>query len=132
MAAASLKNRNGRTEALGIAKRVARRSIRNSGVMDCGLCHGAAGAAHMFNRLFQSTGEPVFKEASQKWFRHLLRMRSPAGVGGFFAVQTAAGRITAVAESGLLLGAAGVALTLLAAATNIKPSWDRMMLLSTK
>src|SRR5262249_31072375 len=75
MAATSVKNRNWRTEALRIAKSVARRSIRNSGVMDCGLCHGAAGVAHIFNRLFQSTGEPVFKEASQKWFRHLLRMR---------------------------------------------------------
>jgi hypothetical protein len=132
VAATSVKNLNWRTEGRRIAKTVARRPIRNSGVIDCGLCHGAAGVAHMFNRLFQSTGEPVFKEASQKWFRHLLRMRSSDGVGGFFAAQSTAGRITAVAERGLLMGAAGVALSLLAAATDIEPSWDRMMLLSMK
>jgi hypothetical protein len=35
-----------------------------------------------------------------------------------------------VADPGILTGAAGVALALLAAATPIEPSWDRMLLVS--
>jgi hypothetical protein len=35
-----------------------------------------------------------------------------------------------VAEPGILTGAAGVALALLAATTNLEPQWDRMMLVS--
>jgi hypothetical protein len=35
-----------------------------------------------------------------------------------------------VADPGILTGAAGVALALLAATTDIEPEWDRMMLVS--
>jgi hypothetical protein len=35
-----------------------------------------------------------------------------------------------MAETGLLTGAAGVALSLLAAATSVEPEWDRVLLVS--
>jgi hypothetical protein len=35
-----------------------------------------------------------------------------------------------ITEVGIVEGAAGIALTLLAAATDVEPAWDRMFLLS--
>jgi hypothetical protein len=40
-----------------LALAAARRPRGFSGVVDAGLCHGAAGLGHVFNRLFQATGE---------------------------------------------------------------------------
>src|SRR5262249_52458102 len=41
--------------AVVIAHQAARRPVAQSGVRDAGLCHGAAGLGHLFNRLFQAT-----------------------------------------------------------------------------
>ncbi len=121
-----------RKEALGLARNIARRPAIDSGVDDCGLCHGAAGVGHLFNRLFQSTGDPLLKQAARKWFRHLLQMRrTSGGIAGFFALQAdSKGTRVTVAHPGLLEGAAGVALALLAAATDFEPNWDRALIVS--
>jgi hypothetical protein len=42
-------------EALSIARRAAQRPAGKSGVVDAGLCHGASGLGHIFNRLYQAT-----------------------------------------------------------------------------
>jgi class I lanthipeptide synthase len=115
---------------LRLGRTVAQCPASDSGVKDCGLCHGAAGVAHLFNRLFQATGEPLFKTAAVRWFGRTLQMRRPSqDVAGFFALEiTRNKRWRAVAKLGLLEGATGVALALLAAATEVEPNWDRMML----
>ena len=121
-----------REEALRLARNVARRPASDYGIRDCGLCHGAAGVGHLFNRLFQGTGDPLFKEAALSWFRRTLRMRRASqGIAGFLAIEVGPnGRWRPTAKIGLLEGATGVALGLLAAATNVEPSWDRMMVVS--
>jgi lantibiotic modifying enzyme len=118
--------------ALSIARRAARRPSEESGVVDVGLCHGAAGLGHLFNRLFQATGEPCLAEAARSWFQRALAMRRPGrGVGGFEARQPGdGGAMTWVADPGLLTGAAGVALALLAATTPVEPAWDRALLVA--
>jgi len=122
-------NTKWREEAFRLARNAARRTASESGVKDCGLCHGAAGVGHLFNRLFQGTGDPLFKEAALSWFHRTLRMRRASeGIAGFFALELgSSGRLRSTAKVGLLAGATGVALALLAAATNVEPSWDRMM-----
>jgi hypothetical protein len=117
-------------KARAVARRAARRSPEETGVADAGLCHGAAGLGHLFNRLFQATGEPVLAEAARFWFDRTLALREPGqGIGGYRAWAPGDnGARTWVAEPGLLTGAAGVALALLAAATPLEPSWDRIML----
>jgi hypothetical protein len=53
------------------------------------------------------------------------------GVAGFPAWESSTdGEGAWRAEPGILTGAAGVGLALLAAATPIAPAWDRMLLLS--
>jgi hypothetical protein len=116
--------------ALAIALRAAARPPEQAGVRDAGLCHGAAGLGHLFNRLYQASGEPRLAEAARFWFRRTLELRHPGhGIAGFAAF-TPEREERWVDEPGLLTGAAGIALALLAAATPVVPAWDRMLLVS--
>jgi lantibiotic modifying enzyme len=119
-------------EARAIARRAAQRPPEESGVVDAGLCHGAAGLGHLFNRLFQATGDQCLAEAARFWFERTLQMRRPCrGVGGYEAWQLDDdGQVTWIADPGLLTGAAGIALSLLAATTTVEPAWDRLLLVS--
>src|SRR6266536_2682886 len=121
-------------EAMMIARRAAARPVEKSGVVDCGLCRGAAGAGHLFNRLFQASGDEMLWDAARFWFARTLEMRKPGeAVAGFPAWMPDPERPEDkrwVAEPGILEGASGVALALLAATTDIEPEWDRMMLVS--
>lgn len=130
-AALSTNNAAWKDEALQLGRKVARRPLRESRVVDSGLCHGAAGVGHLFNRIFQRTGEPLFKQAARKWFQHTLDMRRPRqSVAGFFSKRRGRnGKLRCVPTAGLLEGAAGVALALLAASTDIEPNWDRMLMI---
>jgi lantibiotic modifying enzyme len=119
-------------EALAIARAAAARQDNTAGVLDAGLCHGAAGLGHLFNRLFHAAGDPCFAEAARFWFRRCLEMRQPGrGVAGFSRYwQRQDGADCWLKDPGLLTGAAGIALALLAAATPIEPAWDRMLLVA--
>jgi hypothetical protein len=119
-------------EALALARSSAERPFEGSGVIDPGLCHGAAGAAHLFNRLFQATGEAVFSAAARGWIERLYALRRVEGArAGFMAwLPGEAGGYEWLDDPGLLTGAAGVGLALLAAATAIEPAWDRILLVS--
>ncbi len=115
-------------DAMRIALRAASRSLESSGIEDAGLCHGAAGIGHIFNRLFQATGDERFAEAARRWLEQALAYREPGeGIGGFLALGGNGGR-ERVADTGFLTGAAGVGLALLAACTPIEPAWDRALL----
>jgi hypothetical protein len=118
------------TAALAVARRAAQRPFEQSGVRDAGLCHGAAGLGHLFNRLFQATGELWLADTARSWFARALAMRQPGrGIGGYAAwLPGDDGVLAWLADPGLLTGAAGVALALLAAATPIEPAWDRVLL----
>lgn len=116
--------------ALAIARRAAARPVDQAGVKDVGLCHGAAGLGHLFNRLYQASGEPWLAEQAESWFERTLAMRRPGrGIGGYEAWQLGDdGETTWIADPGLLTGAVGIALALLAAITPVEPAWDRMLL----
>jgi hypothetical protein len=105
---------------------------------DASLALGTAGAAHLANRLFHVSGEPVFLEASRRWFAHTIDRFDPSnGFGGFrfwsepwqndYIAEVPTGWID---NPGIAGGAAGIALALAAAATGVEPGWDRMLLAS--
>jgi lantibiotic biosynthesis protein len=79
-------------------------------VGDAGLCHGAAGLAHLYNRFYQATGEALLRDAACDWFARTLAMQH------------------ARRGHGLLEGTIGIGLALLAAISGIEPGWDRMLL----
>ena len=119
-------------EALDIARYTTERPPEQSGVVDAGLCHGAAGLGHIYNRIFQATGEERFKQAARFWFERTLDMRRVGqGIAGFSALRSdELGEERRVDDSGILTGAAGIALALLSAVAPIEPEWDKMLLVA--
>jgi hypothetical protein len=101
--------------ATGLALRAAARPPGQAGVTDPGLCHGSAGLAHLFNRMYQVTAEPALAEAARFWGERTLELCATAAPG----------------HPGLLEGTAGVALALEALGTTAEPVWDQMLLVST-
>lgn len=112
-AARALDDAELEAEAIAIAHAMAR-SLDGRGVVATGICHGAAGVAHIFNRMYQTTGDALLGEAARGWIDRLLAMRRDREP-----------------EPGVLVGASGVALVLLAAATELEPGWDRRLLVTT-
>lgn len=99
----------------------------NDGIVDAPLCHGTAGAAHIFNRLYQISGNKDFLETASRWFERLLAMRSPGeGIGGFLSFSEGGYQPAA----GFLEGSAGIGLAMLAATSNVEPAWDRILAMS--
>ena len=116
--------------ALEAALSAAERPEEASRIRDAGLCHGAAGIAHLFNRLYQATGEEKLAEAARFWYGWALRFRQPGeGVAGFRSWTTDNdGNQDWRSDPGFLEGAAGIGLALLAAISPVEPEWDRLLL----
>lgn len=104
----------------------ATRATDDAGVVDAGLCHGAAGLLHVFNRLWQATGDETFRAAALRWAEHTLALRGE-GVGGYRSFNPMA-ETRWEDDPGLLTGAAGIGLALLAATTDVEPRWDIILL----
>ena len=129
MSAATATGRDDwRADALALAHGMAARPVEQSQAIDTGLCHGAAGVAHMFNRMAQTTGDTALGQAADTWFTHALSMRRSEAVGGFPRANPASGTIVWEPETDLLTGATGVALALHAAISPIEPAWDQLLL----
>jgi lantibiotic modifying enzyme len=100
-------------------------------VVDTGLCHGSAGLAQICLRLGNEHDDPRLRAAASTWTRHVLDMRRDGeAIAGFPALLELETGVAWRPAHGLLVGAAGVGLTLLAAATTWPPGWDRALLLS--
>jgi hypothetical protein len=120
--------------ALEIARHAAERPDTLARVSDPGLCHGACGVAHLFNRMYQTTGDEPLARAAERWFERALAFQQPdVGVGGFRSWATGAdGEQDWRDDPGFLEGGAGVALALLAATSSVGPEWDRLLLASAR
>jgi len=120
-------------EALAVAHAAAARPESTSGVRDQGVCHGSAGLAHLYNRLWQATGEEAFEIAARFWIERTLDGRVPGeGIAGFrtWRAGTRGSGGFWEAEPGFLEGATGIGLALLGAVSQVEPEWDRILLLS--
>jgi lantibiotic biosynthesis protein len=114
--------------ATGLAVRAAARPHDQTGVTDAGLCHGSAGLAHLFNRMYEMTAEPALAEAARFWIERTLELCPVTGPGRDATFTDT--RWPACQGSGLLEGTAGVALAMEAASTTVEPLWDQMLLVS--
>jgi len=118
-----------RAAGLEVALDCAGRGLHDAFITDAGICHGAAGIAHLFNRMAQATGDAALRAAAVTWIDHTLAMRSDEPLAGFPAnMPEEDGKRRMVADASLLTGAAGIALVLHAASSEIEPSWDRLLL----
>lgn len=112
--------------ALAMLRGTAQISVADAGVRDAAFCHGAGGNAHIFNRLYQATGEELFRKAALRWYAHMLSLREPGkGLAGFQNwAPSEDGEPGWESSPGLLDGAVGIGLILLAACSEITPDWD--------
>jgi lantibiotic modifying enzyme len=131
-AARAVGNAEWERQALDIALTAAARDESTSYVRDAGLCHGTAGLGHLFNRMFQTTGEERLAEAARFWFERTYAFQAPGEpVAGFRAWEVGTlGQPGWRPDGGFLEGAAGVGLALLGAVSGLEPAWDRILLVS--
>lgn len=115
-------------EALATAVSCAARGLEDANRMDAVLCHGAAGHGHIFNLLWQRTGDERLRDAARSWMTVALRLRAPGdGLAGYRTFQSRAEKPSAL--PGVLDGAAGIGLALLAATGRRAPHWHQFMML---
>lgn len=118
--------------ALDIALRAATTPPEAAGVDDAGLCHGAFGLAHLYNRFYQAGGGDTFAAAARLWYSRGLDMRRPGrGIAGFESWEfDTTLQLDWRTDPGFLAGASGIGLALLAALTTTEPEWDSLLMLS--
>ena len=90
-------------------------------------CHGVAGLLQITLRFANDTRLPLFTEAAVSLTEELLSAYEPDSLLGYRNREPGGTRVD---QPGLLDGAPGVLLVLLAASTGVEPSWDRAFLLS--
>lgn len=90
-------------------------------------CHGVAGLLQITLRFAHDTHDPLFVRAATELTGQLLDLYAPHHPLGYYDLEPGGNRVD---QPGLLDGAPGVVLSLLAAATRVPPGWDRLFLLS--
>lgn len=91
------------------------------------LCHGTAGLLQIVLRFLNRSEEEFLQKLASELTQQLLDSYDPTSTVGFHDIDSSGSHVD---NPGLLEGAAGIALTLLAAANATEPAWDRMLLLS--
>jgi lantibiotic modifying enzyme len=125
-----LNDRELKNEALNILKHAAqRRDPEENMLVDADLCHGTAGVAFIFNKVYQLTGDAIFKEASMFWLAETLKLYNPDTDGPGFLTWNGSIR-SMVEDYSLLVGLSGVGLSLLSFVSDNYPGWDEILLLS--
>jgi hypothetical protein len=113
--------------ALEAMSAVFRRPVEARAIPSPTFCHGIAGLLQIALRFANDTRSPEIAEQSRDLTRQLLEQYSPDSLLGFRNLEVADREVD---QPGLLDGAPGVALALLAAASEVEPTWDRLFLLS--
>ena len=90
-------------------------------------CHGVAGLRQITLRFAHDSGLSLFIEAGRALHGQLMEAYEPGSLLGYRNLEPGGRRID---QPGLLDGAPGVAMVLLAAASPVEPEWDRLFLLS--
>ncbi|MBK7936652.1 MAG: lanthionine synthetase C family protein [Lewinellaceae bacterium] len=129
-AGVTLRAENWRRKAIDILiYNSTRKDLRANSVHDAGICHGASGIAHIFQRMYIETKLPVFREAAVYWYGITLDFgNDPEGLAGYVKHQPAVEE--PVASTDFLEGISGIGLSLIHAISDIPPTWDECLFIS--
>ena len=128
LAGAALRDDHLKDLALEAMAAVYRRPVPVRHIDSPTFCHGIAGLLQITLRFHHDTRLPIFRTAAADLTDQILDAYEPDdSLLGFRELQPDGSRVD---QAGLLDGAPGVALVLLAAATDVEPTWDRMFLLA--
>jgi len=105
-----------------------RKNSKDNLLVDAGLCHGSAGIAMVYNRLFIETENPVFMEAYHYWLgQTMLYATYSDGLAGYKTYQGP--EKESECDYNLLTGVSGIGLMFLSYLFNENRAWDEMFLL---
>lgn len=127
MAGTALGCLDWKMKALEAMRAAYRRPPERRHIPSATFCHGLAGLIHIGLRFAADTGDPELCSMLSPAVAQLVDGYNEARCFGYFSLDRKGRRRD---DPGLLDGAAGVALVLLAAASDVEPSWDRVFLLS--
>jgi len=127
LAGRALDRTDFRDASLGGMLAAVRRPVNDRLIPSPTFCHGVAGFLQINLRFYAESGRQEFRQAAFDLVDELVQAYEPNFILGFRSIEAEGRRVD---NPGLLDGATGVALALLAAACPICPTWDRMFLLS--
>jgi len=105
-----------------------RRNIVETSVHDAGICHGCAGIALIFRRMFLETNLNEFKEATEYWIQQTLKFADfEEGLAGYRTFEKDGWDYN---DYSFLTGISGIGLVLLSYYENNLQTWDEILLLS--
>ena len=106
---------------------VFRRPAGRQSLISPAFCHGLAGLLAICLRFANETGNAVIVDGVNDLGRDLVNRYEAAAPFGYRSEDRPGERVD---RPGLLEGAPGVIVALLAASTDVEPRWDRLFLLS--
>jgi lantibiotic biosynthesis protein len=127
LAGVALDRAEWRDLAVETMRAVYRRPLADRFIDSPTFCHGVAGLLQVTLRFANDTGLRVFADAAAELAGQLLGLYEPGSLFGYRDIEPDGRQVD---DPGLLNGAPGVILTLLAAATDVEPRWDRAFLLA--
>ncbi len=127
----ALKDEELKNEAVTILKHsTKRRDVKEAGVKDAGLCHGAYGILLIYNYIYRKTKEIVFKETADYWAQQALSMGiHEKGYAGYM-VWCSSEKEQWKTEVSLLEGIAGIGLSIISYLAPFDTKWDECLLIS--
>jgi lantibiotic modifying enzyme len=120
--------RVGRTDWVECATIIANRTLDHPSTetTGIGLCHGSAGIAHIYHRLFRLSQKEEYRVAAVRYYERVFRQiaeRNGRDSQDYRGVRSN--------DNALFLdGNVGIALALLSAIAPVEPQWDRRLMLS--
>jgi lantibiotic modifying enzyme len=127
LAGLALRSREYCDLAVAAAEAVLRRPVAMRGIDSPTFCHGVAGLLQILLRFANDTGAENLRAGASMVADQLLALYEPESLLGYRSIELHAKHVD---QPGLLDGAPGVALVLLAVACPVEPHWDRAFLLS--
>ncbi|GHT84490.1 hypothetical protein FACS18947_2010 [Bacteroidia bacterium] len=104
-----------------------RLSVVESLVQDAGICHGSAGIALIYHRMYIETQRDEFRKATDYWLNQTINFSQFSdGLVGYKTYRLDGW----ICDYSLLTGIAGIGLVLLSCMTHDNQIWDEMLLLS--
>lgn len=107
-----------------------RKDLQKNSVVDAGLCHGTAGIAHIFNKMYQNTNIEELKDTANYWYKTTIEIaKFEDGLAGYKTCKPP--RYGGWQNDySFLTGISGIGLSLISAVSDIEPKWDECLLLS--
>jgi lantibiotic modifying enzyme len=108
-----------------------RKNLSENHVFDAGLCHGSAGIAHIFYRMWINTQIIEFKRAMEYWFGVTLKMaKYKDGLAGYKTYCFSKNSHWYMNDFSFLEGITGIGMALNSYKNQVNPDWDKFLLLS--